>query len=89
MLDLGIYVFQIGSNILKALNYKIEDFDKSNSKIWMKNTQKDKIDFEVTASLKYGQGDNSNNVELTSNMNPGGDHLEEIDIRLKNGDKIT
>ena len=51
MLDLGIYVFQIGSNILKALNLKIEDFDKSNSKIWMKNTQKDKIDFEVTASL--------------------------------------
>lgn len=53
MLDLGIYVFQIGSNILKALNYKIEDFDKSNSsmKIWMKSTQKDKINFEVTSCL--------------------------------------
>jgi hypothetical protein len=53
MLDLGINVFQIGSNILKALDYKIEDFDKSNSlkKIWIKDTQKDKIDFEVTALL--------------------------------------
>jgi hypothetical protein len=53
MLDLGIYVFQIGSNILEALNFKIEDFNKSSSsmKIWMKNTQKDKIDFEVTAFL--------------------------------------
>lgn len=40
MLDLGIYVFQIGSNILQSLNYKIEDFDKENTsmKIFIKET---------------------------------------------------
>ena len=46
MLDLGIYVFQIGSNILKALDYKIEDFDKSNSlkKIWIKEVKQEDND---------------------------------------------
>ena len=84
MLDLGVYVFQTAKDIGKTLGIDLHEFDKNNKKIFIKKTQLN-VDYEVEAHLKYGQYE----MLLETCINPGTDHIEEMKIFLKNGDKIT